>query len=70
MAPFNNNHHNHNSFFGHPACNFCNRNFYDTGHLYQHFVKAHYSCDICERQLNIQHKCVPAWPPSASPPFV
>lgn len=46
------------SFFGHPACNFCNQRFYDTGHLYQHFVKAHYACDICERHFNIQHKCV------------
>ncbi|GAB5030266.1 avr1b-1 avirulence-like protein [Nannochloropsis oceanica] len=44
-------------FFGHPACEFCKQQrFYDTGALYQHLVKNHYSCDLCERHAGIQHR--------------
>jgi len=44
-------------FFGHPACEFCKQQrFYDTGALYEHLLKNHYSCDLCERHAGIQHR--------------
>jgi E3 ubiquitin-protein ligase ZNF598 len=42
-------------FAGHPKCKFCKSRFYDTMALYEHLVKNHFSCDICEKN-GIKHK--------------
>lgn len=33
----------------HPPCRFCNISFFDDDQLYNHLVKAHESCNVCER---------------------
>jgi E3 ubiquitin-protein ligase ZNF598 len=35
-------------FFGHPQCKFCKRRLYDADQLYDHLMKQHFACDICE----------------------
>ena len=35
-------------FEGHPRCEFCKRNFYDSTALFQHLSREHFSCHICK----------------------
>lgn len=42
-------------FKGHPLCEFCQKRYYDGNHLYDHLIKQHFSCDLCEKE-GIRHK--------------